>query len=203
MIPFPTSVRARFIAARAVSAVLIACTPLPEPPVARAPDGRSEIIVYIVRHAEKSAVNPADPELTPAGYARADSLAVQLRDAGIDWVISSNRKRSLLTAQPLARLRNLDIEIVGLSGPLAAHVDSVAAAVNRRPGSRTLVVGHSNTVPLIIGALGGPRFADLCDHEHSNLFILTLSRTAPVRLLAQRYGAPDPAGDGKCTPMGR
>lgn len=176
---------------------------MPEPSVAGAPAGRSEIIVYLVRHAEKSAVNPSDPELTPAGYARADSLAAQLRDASIDRVISSNRKRSLLTAQPLARSRNIVVEIVGLSGSVAAHADSVAAAVRRRPGSRTLVVGHSNTVPLIIAALGGPKFPDLCDHEHSNLFVLTLSRTRPVQLLAQSYGAPDPPGDGKCTPMQR
>jgi hypothetical protein len=56
-----------------------------------------------------------------------------------------------------------------------------------------VVVGHSNTIPPIIAALGGPALPDICDGEHARLFTLILPPGAPSRLLQSSYGAPDPA----------
>ena len=142
-------------------------------------------------------------DLSAAGYARADSLAVQLREAGIDAIITTQLKRTRFTARPIAAKRGVAPQVVPAGSSVKAHAESVAVAVRRYQGSRVLVVGHSNTIGPIITALGGPRIGDLCDHEYSNLFILTLSRERPTRLLSARYGQPDPAGDGKCKPVRR
>ncbi|HVF41047.1 MAG TPA: histidine phosphatase family protein [Gemmatimonadaceae bacterium] len=183
----------------AVALILLSCTPQLGPSTEAT--GRGETIVYVVRHAEKAAENPSDPLLTPVGYARADSLASQLREAGINRIISSNRKRTILTAEPLAKRTNVEVEVIGLSSTVPEHAQDVASAIRLRPGARVVVVGHSNTVGPIIAALGGPTLGDLCDSEHSNLFILTIAPGGMVRMLRERYGPPDPPGDGKCIPM--
>ena len=171
----------------------------PEAPIV--PADRGETIVYIVRHAEKAAENPSDPELSPAGYARADSLASQLREAGINVIITTHLRRTALTAQPLARLRGVTPEVVPATGPTPAHIDSVVAAVRRHPGATILVVGHSNTVGHIATKLGGDTVGNLCDSEYSNLFILSMPRAKPTKMLVERYGPPDPPSDGSCVPM--
>ena len=181
-------------------AFLSACTGAPplDPPVV--PSDRGETTVYIVRHAEKSTDNPSDPELSTVGYARADSLGSQLREAGVNVIITTQLKRTGLTARPLARMRGIVPEIVPTGSSTAAHIDSVAAAVLRHPGATILVVGHSNTIGHIARALGGDEIGDLCDQEYSNLIILSMPRGKETKMLIERYGPPDPAGDGSCIP---
>ena len=79
----------------------------------------------------------------------------------------------------------------------ASHARAVAAAV-RAGGSSVLVVGHSNTVPAIIAALGGPAMEELCDSEYSNLFTLALVPGQPARLVHGHYGAPDEPSAAEC-----
>lgn len=81
----------------------------------------------------------------------------------------------------------------------SAQVAAVAAAVRRVPkGDAVLVVGHSNTVPRIVAALGGPKLPDLCDASYSTIFVLELE-SSPPRLVRAHYGAPDPPGSDSCT----
>jgi len=63
---------------------------------------------------------------------------------------------------------------------------------------RPLVVGHSNTIGLIIEALGGPKNGRplRCGVRHP-FFVLELAPAAPVRLLRASYGAADPPGCGE------
>lgn len=154
-------------------------------------------VVVLVRHAEKAAVEGNDPPLSEAGQARAAALVQALDGMRFDAVIATERQRTQLTAGPLAQLNGLTPEIVGL-GP--AHVDSVAAAVRRHAGHTVLVVGHSNTVPRIVHALGGPELRDLCEPEFSHLYVLVMKDGAAPRLQERTYGAADPPGAGKCPP---
>jgi broad specificity phosphatase PhoE len=178
-----------------------ACAGAPalEPPVV--PSDRGETTVYLVRHAEKSPENPSDPELSAIGYARADSLAEQLKEAGVNVIITTQLRRTGLTARPLARMRGIVPEVVPTGSSTSAHIDSVAAAVLRHPGATILIVGHSNTIGHIARKLGGDPIGDLCDNEYSNLIILSMPRAKPTKMLVEKYGPPDPAGDGKCVPM--
>ncbi len=184
-----------------LASLLLGCAPAPPPEPPIVPSDRGETTVYIVRHAEKATENPSDPELSGSGFARADSLATQLREAGINVIITTQLKRTVLTARPLARLRGITPEVVPTSAP--AHVDSVVAAVNRHPGATILVVGHSNTVGHIARKLGGDAIGDLCDHEYSNLIIMSIPRGKPTNMLVEKYGPPNPPSKDSCVPISR
>ena len=165
------------------------------------PSDRGETTVYIVRHAEKATNDPRDPDLSTKGLARADSLAIQLREAGINYIITTQLKRTIETAEPLARRRHITPEVVAVGSSTKAHVDSVVAAVKRQTGATILIVGHSNTIGLIAEALGGEKVGSVCDHEYSNLIVLSMPRAKPTRMLVQTYGLPDEPGDGTCKPL--
>ncbi|MCU0636474.1 MAG: PQQ-binding-like beta-propeller repeat protein [Gemmatimonadaceae bacterium] len=159
----------------------------------------SGTLVAIVRHAERAGDASGDPDLTDAGRARARALAVALRAMDVQHILVTNRKRTQATAAPLAAERTLTPEIVGLEGTVADHVQRVAAAVRAQSGRAMLVVGHSNTVPAIIAALGGPAMPDLCDSAYANLFLLHLPADgAPPRLVRSSYGVADAPGADRC-----
>jgi len=158
-------------------------------------------VVVLVRHAEKAVVEAGnnDPPLSEAGSARAVALREALGEMHFDAVIATERQRTQATAGPLAQAHGLTPEIVSLRHG-AAHVDSVAAAVRRHAGHTVLVVGHSNTVPAIVHALGGPKLPDLCEPQFSNLFVVVLKPGAEPRYERRTYGAPDPDGADVCPP---
>ncbi len=195
------AVTRRAFAGSLAFSLFAACAPSPSPKAL--PNYRTETTVYVVRHAEKAPPvdGNSDVDLSMSGYARADSLADQLREAGIDVVITTQLRRTQLTARPLATMRGITPVVVPATSPAAAHAESVAVAVRRHPGSRILVVGHSNTVGPIISALGGGSIGDLCDSEYSNLFTLTLSPSAPSRLHSGSFGARDTAPEAGCVPV--
>lgn len=156
-------------------------------------------VVVIVRHAEKAVVEAGnnDPPLSEAGTARAMALREALAGYRFDAVIATERQRTQATARPVMDALGLTPEIVSLRhGP--AHVDSVAAAVRRHAGHTVLVVGHSNTAPGIVHALGGPHLPDLCEPQFSNLYILVLKDGAEPRYEHRTYGAADAAGSDVC-----
>ena len=84
---------------------------------------------------------------------------------------------------------------------VASHVTAVADAVRAQGGGVVLVVGHSNTVPRIVEALGGPKLPDICDGSYSDLFIMRLEPGKPPTVVRARYGAADPDGADACAAM--
>lgn len=136
--------------------------------------------IILLRHAERETVG-ADPALTAVGKKRAQLLARMLRDAGVTAVFTSDARRTKETAAPLAAQTHLTpVELTGSNS--TAHMATVLA-VN---AGTAVVVGHSNTVPQLIVALGagGPVIAD---SEFDRLFVVTRGPTGDVRLLALRY----------------
>ncbi len=149
-------------------------------------------IVFLVRHAEKSAEPAGDPALTDEGCLRAEALAAALEDAGIDHVITTQLRRTVDTAALVVKNGNLDPEIVAVRGGIDDHIRSVADAVRSRPdGEAILVVGHSNTIPAIVGELGGSKFPDLKDDEYATIFIVVLSDAKGPRTIRLTFGAPE------------
>jgi len=156
--------------------------------------------VILVRHAERAAAPANDPILTEAGSQRALDLKEALRGAGVTSIITTHLQRTQLTAKPLSHVNGLSYIVVRAGGPPAVHIDSVAAAVKRRPaGDVVLVVGHSNTIPAIVGALGGPKLPELCDGQYSMLYILEFPAAGPPRFIESRYGAADAPDAANCT----
>jgi len=145
----------------------------------------------IVRHAEKAAQPADDPPLTAAGVVRARELATLLGTADVGAVIATQLIRSQETARPTAQAHGLAIETITRRLPIAEHARDVATAVRRHPGKTVLVVGHGETVAAIVAALGGPRLADLCGSDYSNLYTLILDGSS-VRFIRSTYGMPSP-----------
>lgn len=157
--------------------------------------------VIVVRHAEKTAAPAADPTLSDAGQARAAALAEALAHAGVQAVIVTPLQRTRLTAAPTATARGLAPQVVAIS---PTHVADVAKAVREHEGKVVLVVGHSNTVPAIVHALGGPKLPDLCDAQYAELFTLVLREQGAPTVVRTQFGVPDAPTAGDCTrTMGR
>lgn len=153
------------------------------------------VTVVVVRHAEKAPAPADDPVLSEAGTQRAAALAEALKDAGVQAVIVSPRQRTRLTAQGVLQARGLIPEVVGLT---PTHVADVARAVRAHKGKVVLVVGHSNTVPAIVTALGGPKLADLCDAQYAQLFTLVVPEQGAATVVRSQFGAPDAPEAGSC-----
>ena len=154
-------------------------------------------LVFLVRHAERASEPAGDPDLTAAGEARAQQLAVALADAGLRQIITSQFRRSQQTAAALARRAQLPIVSVAAGrGDAGAHVRAVHAVVQGQDGGALLIVGHSNTVPAIIEALGGPALPELCESSYQHIFVLRPGAPAPLARL--RYGEPSPASAAGC-----
>ena len=147
--------------------------------------------VILVRHAEKAATPLDDPPLTAAGEARSRELWDALKDARISAIITTQFVRTRATAQPTATALGMTPEVVNAAG--ANHPQDVAAAVRKHAGQTVLVVGHSNTVPSIIEALGAKKPAVICDNEYDNLYIVTLGTDGKAGVVRSKFGARAPA----------
>ena len=177
-----------------VAAFLVAGEgPRPTPTVA------PPTVVLLVRHAEKGTQPPQDPPLTPAGEERARALLAVARDAGVSAIITTQFERTRKTGEPTAVALHITPEVVN-AGPAAQHAKAVADQVLKHAGGTVLVVGHSNTVPAIIGALGAPQPRDLCDSEYDQLFVVIIGDAGPPRLVRSRYGAAN-VEDAACAAM--
>jgi len=148
-------------------------------------------LIIIVRHAEKAADPSDDPSLTAAGVERAQALASALRDSGVNAIFTTQLARTRETAQPFATARRLTPEIIPFKrGETKEHADAVVAAARRHAGEIVLIVDHSNSIPSVIAALGGPRIANICESTYANLFVL-VPGAAETRLVRAHYGAAD------------
>jgi broad specificity phosphatase PhoE len=128
----------------------------------------AEPVIVIVRHAEKAANGGSDPDLSSAGRARADALARILKDAGITVIFTSEFKRTQETAAPAATLAHVAPTVVA-----AKDTAGLVAKLHELNGN-TLVVGHGDTIPNIIKALGINTPIDIPDADYSELLIVTL-----------------------------
>jgi phosphohistidine phosphatase SixA len=161
----------------------------------------SPAAVFVVRHAEKDTVPHVNPPLSVAGRARAESLAVTLRNAGITVIVTTQQFRTQQTAAPLAAALHITPVSVPIDGTKPdEHVRAVVAAVRSRAGNHdiVLVVDHQSTLPGIIAALGASRPATVCDVEFSNLYVLAPASDGSMGLTRAHYGAPDPSHDSTC-----
>jgi broad specificity phosphatase PhoE len=155
--------------------------------------------IILVRHAEKASLPADDPALSPAGQQRARDLASALADAHVSTVIATQFQRTQATARPIAEAVGQTTIVVPATSDPRGHAEAVAAKARSTPaGGVVLIVGHSNTVPLIIAALGGPKMPDLCDAEYANLFVLEMPPTGAPRLIRGKYGVPDAPESDNC-----
>jgi len=156
--------------------------------------------VILVRHAEKADDKnmPQNPGLSDLGLARADALAELLAHAGVTKLFVSEYRRTHMTLAPLGKALGKRLSPTGAKDivPLADRIRGLS------DGSVAVVAGHSNTVPLLIDALGGdvaaiPELNErgfLAEEAYDRLFLLTLvgvgedAASRATNMLELRYG---------------
>ena len=154
-------------------------------------ESQATTTVIFVRHAEKTAEPADDPLLSLAGQQRAVELARQLVDAdvvaGIDAIYATPYRRTVDTAQPLA-------DELGL--PITSYDDAdtetiMEQIVRKHKGKIVLVVGHSNTLPALIGNMGASKKVPVIDeHEYDNIYIVSIPWFGKTKTIRLRYGEP-------------
>ncbi len=125
-------------------------------------------VIYLVRHAEKLA--DTDPGLTEKGTARAEALAILLEDAGITQVYSTDYKRTRMTAAPTASKNNVAVTLYDPRA-LKAFAEQLTATAKSTKGN-ILVVGHSNTTPVVANFLTNAEYPMLNEDQYDHLYVV-------------------------------
>jgi broad specificity phosphatase PhoE len=133
---------------------------------------------YVMRHLHTLA-GVRDPDLTAAGQAAAQALAILLDKQQPRAIYVSNTRRAQQTAAPLAARIGVLPKIYD-----PADTAGLIAAVSGETGT-VLVVGHSNTVPDIVERLGGTRPAALIHEDFGDLWRIAGSPRVTTRLRIQ------------------
>ncbi len=171
---------------RLVLLLLLLLSLATSPFAARAQEKPSEALIFLVRHAERAEDGTDDPHLSAPGRERAGLLADLLRDAGITRIHTTDLHRTRETAAPLALRLGIEPEIYD-----AADLSAVAARLLAAPG-RHLVVGHSNTTPELVRALGGEAGSSIETMEYDRLYLL-VPEQGGIRTVLLRFGARTPS----------
>jgi phosphohistidine phosphatase SixA len=139
-------------------------------------------VIFLVRHAEKMK-DSSDPALTEAGHARSALLAKLLKDAKIEHIHSSNYKRTMQTAAPLAEALNIEVQLYD-----PRDLPAIALKL-RQEGGRHLVVGHSNTTPQLTELLGGEGGTPIVEAtEYDRLYFVNLDARGDTSSTMLRFG---------------
>ena len=139
-------------------------------------------VIFLVRHAERAAISghvPSDTGLSREGQTRAEDLAQALKDAQITAIYTSEFKRTKETAAPLARSLGIRPEVI--------QGDDFRTLLSKLKAARgnVLVVGHSNTLPQIINALGISTRVTVAESDYDNLFVVV--RGSEPQLIRLHY----------------
>jgi len=144
----------------------------------------SDPAIYLVRHAEKEPGR--DPNLTPVGKVRAEALITHLDGVALDAIYSTDYRRTRQTAAPISLKTGVPVLRYD-PAKLGEFADQL-----RAQGGTVLVVGHSNTTPELVAALGGEAGAPITEAtEYDRLYVLTFV-DGEVQTLIERYGEPTP-----------
>ena len=144
------------------------------------------MVTFVLRHADRN--SDTVDALSSAGVKRARHLARMLAESGVSVAYCSDALRTRETLAPLKQALGDALTINKITGGAAAHAQAVAAAIKAQPAATVAVaVSHSDTVGLIIEALGGGSIPPIAGNEFDKLFILFGPADGHVTLLQLRY----------------
>ncbi len=154
-------------------------------------ESQATTTIIFVRHAEQTSHDEADPPLSDVGRRRVAELTRQLADAdvvaGIDAIWSTHFKRSVETVQPLAELLDLPINTY----PPSDTESVLETILKKHKGRIILVVGHSNTVPVLIANLGASKkVPPIAQDEFDNIYIVSIPWFGKTKTIRLRFGEP-------------
>lgn len=147
-------------------------------------------VVIVIRHAEKATGQGDNPSLSPTGVRRAHALVAALGGADVKAIYSTQFNRTRETVDPLAK--DLDLRVTELmineSNAGTYHTALASEIRAKHRGETVVVVGHSNTVPLIVQALSGKLVEPIEESEYDRIYMVVLSGSGEGRVISVRYG---------------
>lgn len=154
-------------------------------------ESQATTTIIFVRHAEKSATPPDDPNLSEEGRRRVAELTRQLVDAdvvaGVDAIYSTPYKRTMETARPLAEALGLPVHRYDPDDNEAV----LETILKEHKGKIILVVGHSDTIPGLIADLGASKKVPPIDEmEYDNIYVISIPWFGKTKTIRLRYGEP-------------
>lgn len=126
---------------------------------------------YFIRHAEKDTTDSKnkDPELTEAGIKRAQNWVKTFKDVDFDLIYSSDYKRTLNTAKPIAESKNKEVNLFNTE-----KLNDKDFQKNTK-NKTVLVVGHSDLNPEWVNyIIGKEKYDKLDESVYGSLFIVTI-----------------------------
>jgi phosphohistidine phosphatase SixA len=132
----------------------------------------------LLRHAEKdtstagSTAMTADPPLAPKGALRAQNLLKILEAYQPDAIYSTNYTRTRSTVTPLSKKFSKEIQLYD-----PKQLTAFAEQLLQIQGKTIVVVGHSNTTPVLVNLLikETGKYPNLDDSDYSHLWIVTVT----------------------------
>jgi broad specificity phosphatase PhoE len=135
----------------------------------------ADTTIYLVRHAEKiTTQGDKDPGLTQIGLFRAQNIAKQLSSIGVTKIYSTEYKRTMQTAQPLADFQSLEITTYN-----PRNLDQFAEQL-KQTNSVVLVVGHSNTTPYLAQLLSNKEVPAIEEDEYDNVYQVIITENSTI-----------------------
>jgi len=132
---------------------------------------------YFIRHAEKDRTDPEnpDPELNQNGLDRAIRWAEVFDPIQIDAIYSTNYERTSMTAAPTSVKKDIDVQYYD---PRTLDIEAFKLD---NEGKNVLVVGHSNTTPVLVNKMiGMEKYEQMDDHDNGSLFIVRIIDGVPT-----------------------
>ena len=124
---------------------------------------------YLIRHAEKIVTEDSDPELKVKGHLRAEKWADVFEHISFDVIYSTDFKRTIGTAQPIAESQNLDVVLYD------HNTIEYKKFMEETAGKTVLIVGHSNSTPEFVNRLiGTDKYKEIEHYNNGNLYIVDI-----------------------------
>ena len=151
--------------------------------------------IILVRHAEKIAddLNGVDVPLSKAGQERARLLAEMLKDSGITVIYASDTVRTRDTARPTATALRLPVKMLDQRNPEAA----VKRMQRENADDIVLIVGHADTLPGLLEALGYHRGIRIPSSDYTNLFVVIPHAGKAPSIIRVGYGEDEDERDAR------
>lgn len=136
---------------------------------------QEQLKLFLVRHAEK-VDQSQESALTELGEQRARAIAEILEAEPLNHIYSTPFNRTILTAKPAADFHQLMIaEYDGNT------LQEFAEQLRQLEGI-ALVVGHSNTTPILVNHLVGTDFLSLDESIYDRVYVVTIDGEGIARL---------------------
>ncbi len=134
-------------------------------------DGES-FTIYLIRHSEKDILseNQLDPPLTKCGIERSEYLSSFFEDTNIKKVYSTNYLRTVKTAMPTALSKKVSIQYYDSNNLMLFSEQLLNSKQN------SLVVGHSNTTPILAGLLTGNNMNAFDENIYNRIYKVIISQ---------------------------